>query len=474
MAALAGVAMFALMATAVPPCSAQKPAEAESVRAALLAFVKDREPEASTGSIRAQLDVFEIELEEALAGAKDGREKVRRMIRYFFRDQRFTSSPDLASADHFYLDKVLQTREGYCLSLSALILAVTERLKLPLKGVASPRHFFLRWDDGRHRYNIETTEGGRFHDDSYYRAQGVTEAAERAGSYLKPLSTRQVIAYLYNNQGYMHLVAGRSREAEGRFREALRLHAPLLEARINLGIALAERGETRRADAMFSAVQNYLPDDGALRLNRAVVALRAGRYAESLEAVRLAGGAANRNPLIRQAQDAVIATVLRPEVWRRYQTRLVARGEELRRRKALARGLRGEYFANDSLSGKPVLSRVDPQVRFEWRYGSPGRGVPSDRFSVSWEGYVDLPAAGTWEFHTVVNDGVRLWVDELPIIENWKPNEGALDSKSLMLHRGLHPIRIEYFDRRAFAGITLEVKRADRARPLRGALFHER
>ena len=41
-----------------------------------------------------------------------------------------------------------------------------------------------------------------------------------------------------------------------------------------------------------------------------------------------------------------------------------------------APGLKAEYFSNTSLSGKPALTRVDPQIQFDWNAAAPAPGVP--------------------------------------------------------------------------------------------------
>ncbi|GAI69689.1 unnamed protein product, partial [marine sediment metagenome] len=43
-----------------------------------------------------------------------------------------------------------------------------ERLGLPLYGVVVPGHFFVRYDDGQVRFNIETTSKGGSAPDEHY------------------------------------------------------------------------------------------------------------------------------------------------------------------------------------------------------------------------------------------------------------------------------------------------------------------
>ncbi len=72
--------------------------------------------------------------------------------------------------------------------------------------------------------------------------------------------------------------------------------------------------------------------------------------------------------------------------------------------KSAQQGLKGEYFAGDSLSGKPVLTRVDPQIDFDWTAASPAPGVPAERFSVRWSGTITAPSPGSYPFDLHLQD----------------------------------------------------------------------
>lgn len=61
-------------------------------------------------------------------------------------------------------------------------------------------------------------------------------------------------------------------------------------------------------------------------------------------------------------------------------------------------GLKAEYFAGDSVQGKPVISRVDPQIDFDWTSASPLPGNSSSGFSVRWTGVIVPPAPGKYNF----------------------------------------------------------------------------
>ena len=61
-------------------------------------------------------------------------------------------------------------------------------------------------------------------------------------------------------------------------------------------------------------------------------------------------------------------------------------------------GLKAEYFASDNFEGKPVVTRVDRQIDFDWNSASPGVGVPANTFAVRWTGVTAVPEAGEYDF----------------------------------------------------------------------------
>jgi beta-glucosidase-like glycosyl hydrolase len=57
-------------------------------------------------------------------------------------------------------------------------------------------------------------------------------------------------------------------------------------------------------------------------------------------------------------------------------------------------GLVGKYFANSGFRGSPVLTRIDPQIDFDWNSASPAQGIPAGDFSVRWTGTIAAPKVG--------------------------------------------------------------------------------
>ncbi|WP_461052724.1 PA14 domain-containing protein [Spirosoma arcticum] len=111
-------------------------------------------------------------------------------------------------------------------------------------------------------------------------------------------------------------------------------------------------------------------------------------------------------------------------------------------------GLLGEYFNNQTLTVPAVLTRVDPIINFYWGNGAPASSVNADNFSVRWTGQVEAPVSGNYVFSTVSDDGVRLWVNGVQVINNWTDHGNATDtSVPIALTAGQkYDIRMEYYE----------------------------
>jgi hypothetical protein len=116
---------------------------------------------------------------------------------------------------------------------------------------------------------------------------------------------------------------------------------------------------------------------------------------------------------------------------------------------------RGDYYANPNLSGEPVITRNDPMLGFEWGVGSPAPGIPADNFSARWTRTLAFPEGGTYRFHAVVDDGVRLYADNTLVINEWTDGNQREVIGDAALVSGGHTIRVEYYDRTGNAVIRV-------------------
>jgi predicted RecA/RadA family phage recombinase len=83
-------------------------------------------------------------------------------------------------------------------------------------------------------------------------------------------------------------------------------------------------------------------------------------------------------------------------------------------------GVKGEYFGNQTLSGLPVMTRVDDAIDFEWGAGGPGSGLGEDDFSVRWTAELEVAFDEVYTFHMNTTDGGKLVIDGQVIINQWQ------------------------------------------------------
>jgi hypothetical protein len=129
-----------------------------------------------------------------------------------------------------------------------------------------------------------------------------------------------------------------------------------------------------------------------------------------------------------------------------------------------ARGLQAEIFDAPDLTGSPVVTRVDPTVDFDWDLAEPVAGV-GDTFSVRWSGTVTPRHSERYTFITRSDDGVRLYVDGRPVIDDFTMHSTRERSGTVNLTAGrAHQIELEYFDGVKHADVRLEWRSRSQAR----------
>jgi len=109
-------------------------------------------------------------------------------------------------------------------------------------------------------------------------------------------------------------------------------------------------------------------------------------------------------------------------------------------------GLTGDYYDNMDFTAL-VLTRVDATVNFDYGNGSPHASVGVDTFSVRWRGQVQPKYSETFTFYTTTDDGVRLWVNNQQLVNNWIDQGATEKSGTIALVAGQkYDITMEYYE----------------------------
>jgi hypothetical protein len=107
---------------------------------------------------------------------------------------------------------------------------------------------------------------------------------------------------------------------------------------------------------------------------------------------------------------------------------------------------RGEYYANVDLIGEPTLVRRDAAINFDWGTRAPASGIPADNFSVRWTRSLTFEE-GIYRFRAVVDDGMRLFVDGVLLIDTWQDGARRELTADRRMTAGQHALRVECYER---------------------------
>jgi len=120
-------------------------------------------------------------------------------------------------------------------------------------------------------------------------------------------------------------------------------------------------------------------------------------------------------------------------------------------------GIRVEYFGNNELEGKPLLSRVEKHVNV----GSPGFVFPDHTLSDRWTGYYLPTHPGSYDIfvESTGEDGgfFRLYVDGRLVLDNWKQNRAIMNATSLQLEVKPHKVVLEHHGRNEWLDTRLRL-----------------
>jgi len=110
--------------------------------------------------------------------------------------------------------------------------------------------------------------------------------------------------------------------------------------------------------------------------------------------------------------------------------------------------LNAEYFDNRDFTNL-VTTRRDATVTFAWGTGTPTATALTspDTFSVRWTGRVTAPVTGSYTFTTTSDDGVRLWINNQLLIDNWTDHSPTNNTGVINLTANTaYDIRMEYYE----------------------------
>lgn len=120
-------------------------------------------------------------------------------------------------------------------------------------------------------------------------------------------------------------------------------------------------------------------------------------------------------------------------------------------------GWKTSYFTNPGLAGDPVQVADLPTINLDWGDRAPQSELPVDGFSVRFERTLTLPA-GYYRLRLTADDGVRLYLNHVLVVDEWHGASGATYIAERTLADTVQ-VRIDYFEATglAFINFTYEL-----------------
>jgi hypothetical protein len=95
---------------------------------------------------------------------------------------------------------------------------------------------------------------------------------------------------------------------------------------------------------------------------------------------------------------------------------------------------------------------------FNWGYGSPSWQIQPDDFSAQWTQTFYMQG-GTWRISLTVDDGAKVFVDGVPVLDEWNVQSARTFIRDVVLPTGNHTFNVQYFEAEGVAEIGITIIR---------------
>jgi hypothetical protein len=121
-------------------------------------------------------------------------------------------------------------------------------------------------------------------------------------------------------------------------------------------------------------------------------------------------------------------------------------------------GLVGQYWNSlNNFDSPPTLTRTDAVVNLEENASLPSQITGKNEFTVRWSGTIQAQYNEPYTLTTVASGGVRLWLNDRLLIDDWLPHSlpATNSGTSKLRPQQLYNVRLEYFPNSDKPGIKL-------------------
>lgn len=204
----------------------------------------------------AKLDLIALQILAKLPENATPLEKIQETNRLIFEQMHFRFPPHSVYAEkidlYTFLPSVMDNHLGVCLGVTALYLAIAQRIDLPLEIVTPPGHIYIRYREGERIVNIETTARGIDTPSETYLSVNTCSLQER--------KLKEVIGMTHMNQASTYLHAHQYDQAVLAYEKAIPYLSqdPLLKEL--LGYSYLFTGKKEEGEALLLEIAGQVPE----------------------------------------------------------------------------------------------------------------------------------------------------------------------------------------------------------------------
>lgn len=124
-------------------------------------------------------------------------------------------------------------------------------------------------------------------------------------------------------------------------------------------------------------------------------------------------------------------------------------------------GMDGKYFPNLEWQGEPAFTTLDTDLSTDTLAARKEQFFPGNRYSVEWNGYLEIQETAAYTFFLESDDGSLLSLDGQVVVDNGGVHGLIEKEGTLYLRKGLHPFTIRYLQSGGYAVLRIAWKKAD-------------
>lgn len=204
----------------------------------------------------AMLDLMALQILAHLPKGATQLEKIQETNQFIFEHMHFRFPPHSLYAEQIdlytFLPSVMDNHLGVCLGVTALYLAIAQRLDLPLEIITPPGHIYIRYREKERVTNIETTARGVNHPSERYLSVNTRSLEQR--------TLKEVIGMTHVNQASTYLHTHRFEDAVRVYEKALPYMRDDVLVKELLGYSYLLTGKKEQGEALLRQIEGHLPD----------------------------------------------------------------------------------------------------------------------------------------------------------------------------------------------------------------------